>query len=86
MKVEDGAGRRLGHMNFREVGQMLVMIVGDRLVPVQQVCQNCVMASRDGQPRWDSGQLRCGQAIVSSKPQQPDQFDCEMGFRVVQVS
>lgn len=65
---------------------MLVMIVGDRLVPVKQVCQNCVMASRDGQPRWDSGQLRCGQAIASLMPQQPDQFDCQMGFRVVQVS
>ena len=65
---------------------MLVMVVGDRLVPVQQVCQSCVMASRDGQPRWDSGKLRCGHAIVPVMPQQPNQFDCEMGFRVVQVS
>ena len=64
---------------------MLVMIVGDRVVSVQQVCQNCLMASRDGQPRWDSGQLRCGQAIASSVPQHADQFDCQMGFRVIQV-
>ena len=69
-----------------EVRQMLVIIVNDRLIPVQQVCQNCVMASRDGQPRWDRGQLRCGQAIAPLMPQQPEQFDCQMGFRVVQVS
>jgi hypothetical protein len=61
-------------------------VVGDRLVPVQQVCQNCLMASRDGQPRWEGGQLRCGQAIMPQSPLQADQFDCQMGFRVIQVS
>lgn len=65
---------------------MLVMMMGEQLVPAQQVCQNCLMASRDGQPRWESGQLRCGRAIASALPQQPDQFDCKMGFRVIQVS
>jgi hypothetical protein len=65
---------------------MLVMMVSDRLVPVQQVCQNCLMASQDGQPRWEGGQLRCGQLRLPQSPQQPDQFDCQMGFRVIQVS
>jgi len=65
---------------------MVTMMMGDRLIPMQQVCQNCLMASQDGQPRWEDGRLRCGRAVVAQSPQQANQFECQMGFRVIKVS
>ena len=67
----------------------LIMATSDRLIPIQQVCQHCLMASQAGEPRWENGQLRCGHAIVieaMESSQQPDQFECEMGFRVIKIS
>jgi hypothetical protein len=65
---------------------MLMVAMGDRLIPSQRVCQNCLMASQAGEPRWADGALRCGRAVVVESPQQPDQFDCQMGFRVIKLS
>ena len=64
----------------------LIMATSDRLIPIHQICPYCVMASQAGEPRWENGQLRCGQAIVMESPHQPDQFECEMGFRVIKIS
>lgn len=64
----------------------LIMATSDRLITIQQICQHCLMASQAGEPRWENGRLRCGQAIVMESPYQPDQFECEMGFRVIKIS
>ena len=65
---------------------MLVMIADEQILSVRQVCQNCLMADRSGLPRWYEGKLRCGRALDKSTEQQATVYECQMGFRVTQVS
>lgn len=65
---------------------MLVILVGDQLVSPQQVCQQCLLADRSGQPRWQNGQLKCGGAAVPlTSAHLAQQYECPMGFRILQV-
>ncbi|MGF1497707.1 MAG: hypothetical protein ACFB8W_12920 [Elainellaceae cyanobacterium] len=64
---------------------MLVILMKDQLVSPQQVCQTCLMADQSGQPRWRGGTLRCGRALYKSAASQPEQFECQMGFRVAHI-
>ncbi len=64
---------------------MLVILMKDHLLPPQQVCQSCLMADQSGQPRWHHGQLRCGRALRKLTENQPDQYECQMGFRIANI-
>ncbi|HIK14979.1 MAG TPA: hypothetical protein IGS53_06745 [Leptolyngbyaceae cyanobacterium M33_DOE_097] len=64
---------------------MLVILMNDQLLPPQKICQGCVLADRSGQPRWRAGQLCCGHAVQNQSEQQPEQFECTMGFRVANI-
>jgi hypothetical protein len=64
---------------------MLVILMDDRVLPTCQICQNCLLADQSGQPRWRHGQLTCGHGMPKLTENQPEQFECEMGFRVVNV-
>lgn len=64
---------------------MLVILMDNQLISPQIVCKTCLMADQSGKPRWQSGQLRCGHAIRKATEQQPDQFECQMGFRVADI-
>jgi hypothetical protein len=64
---------------------MLVILVGDQIISPQKVCQTCLLADQSGQPRWQQGQLRCGHAIRKLAETQPNQYECQMGFRVANV-
>lgn len=64
---------------------MLVILMENQLIQPQKVCQTCLMADQSGQPRWNGGQLKCGHAIRKMTEQQPDQFECAMGFRVANI-
>jgi hypothetical protein len=64
---------------------MLVILMEDRILSPQVVCQTCLLADRSGQPRWRGGQLRCGNAISKLTENQPDQYQCQMGFRVANI-
>ncbi|PSB25065.1 hypothetical protein [Stenomitos frigidus] len=64
---------------------MLVILMDNQLISPQTVCETCLMADQSGKPRWQSGQLRCGHAIRKAAEQQPDQFECQMGFRVADI-
>jgi hypothetical protein len=64
---------------------MLVILMENQVLAPQQVCQSCLLADGSGQPRWRGGQLRCGQAIGKFTEQQPDQYECMMGFRIAQI-
>lgn len=57
----------------------------DQILAPQHVCQSCLLADQSGQPRWSRGQLRCGQAIRKLTPQQPNQYQCMMGFRIAHI-
>jgi hypothetical protein len=65
---------------------MLVMLAGDQLLSPQQVCPTCLLADRAGQPRWQNGQLQCGNRAISPAPAVNKQFECPMGFRLVEVA
>lgn len=64
---------------------MLVILIDDQLLDTQIICQSCLLADKSGQPRWKKGQLRCGQAIRKLTEQQPDQYECMMGFRIAYI-
>jgi hypothetical protein len=67
---------------------MLVVVINDRILAPQQVCQACLLADRDGQPRWQPGKLRCGKLVrnvTCCTEAQPDAYQCQMGFRLVDI-
>ncbi|MGD1717146.1 hypothetical protein [Hydrocoleum sp. CS-953] len=64
---------------------MLVILMENQLVDPQRVCQGCLLASHSGQPRWKGGQLRCGHPVPKLADTQPDQYECEMGFRIASI-
>jgi hypothetical protein len=64
---------------------MLVILMDDQVLAPEQVCQSCLLADRSGNPRWRGGQLYCGQAIRKLTEQQPEQYECIMGFRIAEI-
>lgn len=64
---------------------MLVILMDDRIIFPQQVCQTCLMADGSGQPRWRHGQLGCGHPISKPASHQAEQYECQMGFRIANI-
>ncbi|MDF5716799.1 MAG: hypothetical protein PUP93_23745 [Rhizonema sp. NSF051] len=64
---------------------MLVIVMEDQILTPRQVCQSCLLADGRGQPRWRQGQLCCGRAVHKLTEQQPEQYECMMGFRIANV-
>ncbi|MBR8832859.1 MAG: hypothetical protein DSM106950_02145 [Stigonema ocellatum SAG 48.90 = DSM 106950] len=64
---------------------MLVILMEDQILTPGQVCRSCLLADSSGQPRWCQGQLRCGHAIGKLTDKHPDQYECLMGFRIVNI-
>lgn len=64
---------------------MLVILMENQILTPLKVCQSCLLADRSGQPRWSHGQLRCGQQLPTINAQQPDQYECMMGFRIANI-
>lgn len=77
MKVTIGPFGRCG---------MLVIVTKTQLISPQQVCQNCLLADCRGQPRWQGGHLGCGDLVCPSSGQQPEQYLCQMGFRIARIA
>ncbi len=64
---------------------MLVILMDDQIISPDGVCQGCLMADHRGLPRWSSGKLRCGRTIPKSVENQPDHYECQMGFRIANI-
>jgi hypothetical protein len=67
---------------------MLVVIIDNQIIAPQKVCQACVLADRDGQPRWRQGKLCCGRIVPTlncCNEAQSDAYVCQMGFRLVEI-
>lgn len=64
---------------------MLVILMDEQILAPEYICQSCLLADQNGNPRWRQGQLRCGQAIRKLTEQQPDQYQCLMGFRIANI-
>jgi hypothetical protein len=67
---------------------MLVVIIDNQIIAPQQVCQACLLADRNGQPRWQQGKLCCARVVRNlnccNEPQ-PNSYECQMGFRLVDI-
>lgn len=64
---------------------MLVILMEDQVLSPCQVCQGCLLADRNGQPRWRGGKLDCGQAVRKSSDRHADCYQCVMGFQVAHI-
>ncbi|MGF1537145.1 MAG: hypothetical protein ACFB4J_11765 [Elainellaceae cyanobacterium] len=64
---------------------MLVVLMENHLVSPKTVCQSCLMADQAGQPRWRNGKLSCGRSLTKDQSDQPDQYECQMGFRIAHI-
>jgi hypothetical protein len=64
---------------------MLVILMENQMLSPHCVCQGCLMADQNGQPRWQGGQLRCGHPVPKPETNQANQFECQMGFRIASV-
>jgi hypothetical protein len=64
---------------------MLVILMDSQLLSPQCVCQSCLLADRSGQPRWREGQLCCGREISRLDKHLPEQYTCQMGFRIANI-
>lgn len=64
---------------------MLVILTENQVLAAQQVCQGCLLADHQGQPRWYQGRPCAGQLIREAQAHEPAQYECPMGFRMVEV-
>ncbi|TAE60362.1 MAG: hypothetical protein EAZ76_03860 [Nostocales cyanobacterium] len=64
---------------------MLVILTDDQVFAPEQVCQSCLLANDSGKPRWHGGKLGCGHAVRKCTEQQPEQYECVMGFRIANI-
>jgi hypothetical protein len=64
---------------------MLVILMENQLIAPKKVCQTCLLADRNGQPRWKGGRLRCGHPIPKLSENQASVYECEMGFHIASV-
>ncbi|MEY3300308.1 MAG: hypothetical protein RLZZ597_3568 [Cyanobacteriota bacterium] len=64
---------------------MLIMMTDSQIISPQMVCQTCLLADQNGQPRWRHGSLGCGRLVTGIDHGQPAQFECQMGFRVASI-
>ncbi|MEA5598023.1 hypothetical protein [Rivularia sp. UHCC 0363] len=64
---------------------MLVIVIKEQIIAPKKVCQSCVLADESGQPRWYGGKLCCGRATSKITEQQPDWYECIMGFRIANI-
>lgn len=64
---------------------MLVILTDEQILSPQKICHSCLLADQSGQPRWRRGRLSCGHLVGKLTEHQPDQYECQMGFRLVNV-
>jgi hypothetical protein len=64
---------------------MLVVVTDTQIIPASHVCGQCVLASQDGQPRWSQGRPCTGRVVPKRSDRDPDQYECPMGFRIMDI-
>jgi hypothetical protein len=65
---------------------MLVILTDSQILEPRSVCQGCLLASQQGQPRVHDGQPCCGKALQPCGDRYPHQYQCAMGFRLAEIS
>jgi hypothetical protein len=65
---------------------MLIVMMNDQLLSPGSICQTCLMANQEGQPRFYHGRLTCGRQLIQGRENQPEQYECQMGFRIANIN
>ena len=65
---------------------MLVVMMNEQFLSPTTVCQSCLMADQQGQPRFHHGRLTCGRELAKLQAEQPTQYECQMGFRIANIN
>lgn len=63
---------------------MLVLLTDKQVLSPSQVCPGCLLADQNGQPRWRQGKLGCRNRLHKYTAK-PNQYECQMGFRVANL-
>lgn len=64
---------------------MLVILQKEQILSTQSICQNCLWANQNGNPRWHQGKLGCGYGLNTSEYKHTKLYQCQMGFRLVNI-
>lgn len=67
------------------VNVMLVILTDEHILDTGSVCQGCLLANQQGQPRWREGKLGCGHSLGKGGSQQPNLYECQMGFTIANI-
>jgi hypothetical protein len=63
---------------------MLVILTDEQIISTQQVCSGCLLANRQGTPRWNKGKLGCGHSLATSG-ERANLYECQMGFLLANI-
>ncbi|WP_017303802.1 hypothetical protein [Spirulina subsalsa] len=75
---------------------MLVILTDDQILSPQNICSGCLLANRQGLPRWRNGKLGCCAATYPTPSTRAsiapcsqtsclESYVCQMGFRVANI-
>jgi hypothetical protein len=68
-----------------EVSVILIVLTDEHILSTRQVCQGCLLATREGRPRWQGGKLGCGHALDRARGHQGALYECQMGFTIADI-
>jgi hypothetical protein len=64
---------------------MLVILTDEQIISTQQVCSGCLLANRQGTPRWNKGKLGCGHSLARASGERANLYECQMGFLLANI-
>lgn len=64
---------------------MLVILTKGHILSPKEVCRGCLLANKEGLPRWKEGKLKCAKDLEKSNQDQATLYKCHMGFSLVNV-
>jgi hypothetical protein len=66
---------------------MLVILTEQQIIYPTAICQGCLWASSQGEPRWQQEKLCCGRQVRDRNALgQPSAYECQMGFQLVNLA
>jgi hypothetical protein len=66
---------------------MLVILTEQQIIAPAAICQGCLWASSQGEPRWQQEKLCCGRQVRDrTSLGQPSAYECQMGFQLVNLA
>ncbi|MEM1367480.1 MAG: hypothetical protein AAGG02_05560 [Cyanobacteria bacterium P01_H01_bin.15] len=62
---------------------MVVILTKNQILSVEPVCKGCLLADRQGTPRFREGKLTCAQDLNPLEaPSRLSLYRCHMGFKL----